>query len=65
MHGFGLCVRKRVRGRWTRVDTHPGDLTVQEAMKDVLVGQDGMASETVEEGLEHPFPLGDHGMVFP
>ena len=34
-------------------------------MKDVFVGQDGMASETVEEGLEHPLPLGDHGMVFP
>ena len=61
-----MCVLRKELGAVDQGrDTHPGDLTVEEAMKDVLVGQDGMASETIEEGLEHSFPLGDHGMVFP
>ncbi len=46
------------------VYTHPRDLTVQEPVKDMIIGQNRMPCETIEESLEHAFPSRNHSNVF-
>jgi hypothetical protein len=50
------------RARGSVKDAHPGNFTVKEVMKYVLVRQDRVSGEMVEESLEHAFLLCDHGM---
>lgn len=43
--------------------TYPRYFSFQKAMKDVLVGEDGMPSQTIEEGFEHPLPSCDKSSI--
>ena len=40
--------------------TYPGNLSIQKSMKHTFVGQDRVASDAIEEGLEHSLSSSDH-----
>ena len=43
--------------------TYPGNLTIQKSMKHALIRQDRVASDTIEERLEHPLSSSDHDSI--
>lgn len=43
--------------------THPGNLSIQKSMEHTLIGQDRVAGDTIEEGLEHSLSSSDHGGI--
>ena len=44
--------------------TYPRHLSFEKSVEYMLIGKNGMPSDSVEKSLQHPFPASDHGNVF-
>lgn len=45
-------------------ETDPGNVTLKEAVKDMLIAKNRMASDAVEEDLQHTSPPSDQVRIF-
>jgi hypothetical protein len=61
---ISVCGRKLLIGGIPSVTvavlTYPGNLTIQKSMKHTLIRQDRVASDAIEECLEHALSSSDH-----
>lgn len=45
------------------IPTHPRNLSIEKSMEHTLIGQDRVAGDTIEEGLEHSLSSSDHRSI--